>query len=88
MTKNINYSACKVNHSKYGYTYLSMKLLSRSKQGAFLGGHGLSAHNSSSSWDPSLDCPSPCLSPYLGVKEWGPYIFVRNMVPACGLEAL
>lgn len=47
--------------------YLSMKLFNRSKQGAFLGGQGLSVHSSSSVRESLLECPSPCLRPYLGV---------------------
>lgn len=49
------------------HNYLSMKLFKRSKQGAFLGGQGLSVHSSSSVRESLLECPSPCLRPYLGV---------------------
>lgn len=76
-----------LNYLKLSINYLSMKLFKRSKQGAFLGGQGLSVHSSSSVRESLLEWPSPCLRPYLGVYAWGPYILVRNKLP-CGLEAL
>lgn len=84
---NILQAFCYFDYLKLNINYLSMKLFKRSKQGAFLGGQGLSVHSSSSVRESLLEWPSPCLRPYLGVYAWGPYILVRNKLP-CGLEAL